>query len=56
MFGTEGTDIRRMLPTEMRMLQMMCVKTLLDEIASRVVTEWVDVENIDEQLRPHQLR
>ena len=49
-------DIRRMQTTEMRMIRMMCGKSLKDKVNNSVLREWTNVEDIDEHLRGHRLR
>ena len=46
-------DIRRMQATEMRMIRIMCSKSLKDKVANSVLREWTNVEDIDEHLRGH---
>ena len=49
-------DIRRMQTTEMRMIRIMCGKSLKDKVTNSVLREWTNVEDIDEHLRVHRLR
>ena len=49
-------DVRRMQTTEMRMIRIMCGKSLKDKVTNSVLREWTDVEDIDEHLRGHRLR
>ena len=41
---------------EMRMIRMMCGKSLKDKVNNSVLREWTNVEDIDEHLRGHRLR
>ena len=45
-----------MYTTEMRMIRIMCGKSLKDKFTNSVLREWTDVEDIDEHLRGHRLR
>ena len=55
-WAMKKVDIKRMQSTEMRMIRMMCSKSLKDMIPNNVLREWIDVEDIDEHLRGHRLR
>ena len=45
-----------MQTTEMRMIRMMCGKSLKDKVTNSILREWTNVEDIDEHLRGHHLR
>ena len=49
-------DVRKMETTEMRMLRMMCGKTLKDRVRSERIREMTGVEKIEEYLRSQRLR
>ena len=49
-------DMRKMETTEMRMLRMMCGKTLRDRVRSERIREMTGVEKIEEFLRSQRLR
>jgi hypothetical protein len=49
-------DVRKMETTEMRMLRMMCGKTLRDRVRSEGIREMTGVEKIEEFLRSQRLR
>ncbi|XP_076810260.1 uncharacterized protein LOC143452992 [Clavelina lepadiformis] len=55
-WAMKKADIRRMQTTEMRMIRMMCGKTLRDVIANDMLRGWTCVEDIEEHLRGHHLR
>ena len=44
------SDVRRMQTTEMRMIRIMCGKSLKDKVTNSVLRAWTDVEDIDEDL------
>ena len=41
------------MTTEMRMIQMMSGKTLLDQILNSVLRGWIDVEDIEKHFKRH---
>ena len=49
-------DTRRMQSTEMRMIRLMCGKTIKDRLPSAVLRERSDIEDIEEHLRGLRLR
>jgi len=49
-------DLRKMETTEMRMLRLMCGKTLKDRVRSEKIREMTGVEKIEEFLRDQRLR
>ena len=60
-YGAEGwvmrsEDENRIKTTEMRMLRMMCEKTLKDKVRNENIRKIVQVENMREYLRSQRLR
>ena len=55
-WATKAEDMRKMETTEMRMLRMMCGKTLKDRVRSERIREMTGVETIREFLRSQRLR
>jgi len=49
-------DVRRMKSTEMKMLRMICGKTLRDKVRNEEIRETTEVESIEEHLREQRLR
>jgi hypothetical protein len=49
-------DMRRLQHTQMRMITMICGKTLKDRLRSQVLREMVNVEDVEEFMRGHRLR
>jgi len=45
-------DERKLITTEMRMLRMLCGKTLKDKISNEKIHEMMEVEGIEEHLNP----
>jgi len=48
-------DVRRMKSTEMRMIRMICEKTVRDKVRNEIC-ERTEVESIEEHLREQRLR
>ena len=55
-WAMKKSDIRQMQTTEMRMIRIMCGKSLKDKVTNNVLRGWTDVEDVDEYLRGHRLR
>ena len=55
-WSMKKADVRRMESTEMRMVRMMCGKTLRDKVPSIMLRERMGIEDIEEHLREYRLR
>jgi len=49
-------DMRRMKSTEMRILRMICGKTVRDKVRNEEIRERTEVESIEEHFRKQRLR
>ena len=56
MLALKVEDERKLKTTEMRMLRMICGKTLKDKINSEKIREMAGVERLEEFLREQRLR
>ena len=56
MLGVKKIDTKRMQAAEMRMIRMMCGKTLLDRVPNAVLRTKTEVEDIEKHLAEHRLR
>ena len=56
MLGTKKEDVNRLQKTEMRMIRMMCGKTLGDRCRNEDLRKEVNVKDIEDFLREHRLR
>ena len=54
--GLESEDERKLKSADMRMLRMICEKTLKNKINNEKIREMTDVERLEEFLREQRLR
>ena len=55
-WAIKNAEIKRMQSTEMRMIRMMCGKTLKDRVPSSMLRERMGIEDIEDHMRGHRLR
>ena len=54
-WAVKTADARRIQTTKIKMIKTIFDKALLDEIANSVLRKWIDVEDMDKQLKTHRL-